>query len=65
MSVTLISTPSDDKVRQVQGTTGRLSRKSSIGSGNLFVKTHPKSKNLWADAPQNPERDVAEFRGGV
>jgi len=30
-----------------------------IGSGNLFVKTHPKSKNLWADAPQNPDRDVA------
>ncbi len=30
------------------------------GSGNLFVKTHPKSKNFWADAPQNPEREVAE-----
>lgn len=27
--------------------------------GNLFVKTHPKSNNFWADAPQNPERDVA------
>ena len=27
--------------------------------GNLFVKTHPKSKNLWADAPQNPEREIA------
>ncbi|HSD61173.1 MAG TPA: cytochrome D1 domain-containing protein [Burkholderiales bacterium] len=30
------------------------------GAGNLFVKTHPKSENLWADAPQNPERDIAE-----
>jgi nitrite reductase (NO-forming) / hydroxylamine reductase len=28
--------------------------------GNLFVKTHPKSKHLWADAPQNPEKEVAE-----
>jgi nitrite reductase (NO-forming)/hydroxylamine reductase len=28
--------------------------------GNLFVKTHPKSKNLWADAPQNPEKEIAE-----
>jgi nitrite reductase (NO-forming)/hydroxylamine reductase len=28
--------------------------------GNLFVKTHPKSKNLWADAPQNPEKSIAE-----
>jgi len=30
------------------------------GAGNLFVKTHPKSGHLWADAPQNPERDIAE-----
>ena len=30
------------------------------GSGSLFVKTHPKSNNLWADAPLNPEREVAE-----
>jgi nitrite reductase (NO-forming)/hydroxylamine reductase len=30
------------------------------GAGNLFVKTHPKSTHLWADAPQNPERAIAE-----
>ncbi|MBS4097652.1 MAG: c-type cytochrome [Sulfuricella sp.] len=30
------------------------------GSGSLFVKTHPKSKNLWADAPLNPEKELAE-----
>jgi nitrite reductase (NO-forming)/hydroxylamine reductase len=30
------------------------------GGGNLFVKTHPKSSNLWADLPQNPERENAE-----
>nr|WP_296671150.1 cytochrome D1 domain-containing protein [Sulfuricaulis sp.] len=30
------------------------------GGGSLFVKTHPKSKNLWADAPLNPEPEVAE-----
>jgi nitrite reductase (NO-forming)/hydroxylamine reductase len=30
------------------------------GAGNLFVKTHPKSAHLWADAPQNPEREIAE-----
>jgi len=30
------------------------------GSGSLFVKTHPKSKNLWADAPLMPEKDAAE-----
>lgn len=30
------------------------------GGGSLFVKTHPKSKNLWADAPLNPEPEIAE-----
>jgi nitrite reductase (NO-forming)/hydroxylamine reductase len=30
------------------------------GGGSLFVKTHPKSHNLWADAPLNPEKDLAE-----
>ncbi|MBY0577319.1 MAG: nitrite reductase [Gallionellaceae bacterium] len=30
------------------------------GGGSLFVKTHPKSHNLWADAPLNPERELAE-----
>lgn len=30
------------------------------GGGSLFVKTHPKSHNLWADAPLNPDREVAE-----
>jgi nitrite reductase (NO-forming)/hydroxylamine reductase len=28
--------------------------------GNLFVKTHPKSKHFWADAAQNPDKDLAE-----
>jgi Cytochrome c, mono- and diheme variants len=30
------------------------------GSGSLFVKTHPKSRNLWADAPLMPEKELAE-----
>lgn len=30
------------------------------GSGSLFVKTHPQSRNLWADAPLHPEREMAE-----
>jgi nitrite reductase (NO-forming)/hydroxylamine reductase len=30
------------------------------GAGNLFVKTHPKSKHLWADLPMNPERSNTE-----
>jgi len=30
------------------------------GSGSLFVKTHPKSSHLWADAPLNPDKEMAE-----
>jgi nitrite reductase (NO-forming) / hydroxylamine reductase len=30
------------------------------GGGSLFVKTHPKSSNLWADTPLNPDREAAE-----
>ncbi len=29
------------------------------GGGSLFVKTHPKSKNLWVDTPLNPDAEVA------
>jgi nitrite reductase (NO-forming)/hydroxylamine reductase len=29
------------------------------GGGSLFVKTHPKSKNLWVDTPLNPEPSIA------
>jgi nitrite reductase (NO-forming)/hydroxylamine reductase len=30
------------------------------GGGSLFVKTHPKSNHLYADAPLNPEKELAE-----
>lgn len=29
------------------------------GGGSLFVKTHPKSTNLWVDSPLNPEAEIA------
>ena len=29
------------------------------GANSLFVKTHPKSENLWADAPLNPDPELA------
>jgi nitrite reductase (NO-forming)/hydroxylamine reductase len=28
------------------------------GGGSLFVKTHPKSKNLWVDTPLNPDAKI-------
>jgi nitrite reductase (NO-forming)/hydroxylamine reductase len=51
-------------VRQIKG----------LGAGSLFIKSHPKSKNLWVDAPLNPDTatfqsigvlDVNNLEGGV
>jgi nitrite reductase (NO-forming)/hydroxylamine reductase len=31
-----------------------------LGGGSLFLKTHPKSKNLWVDTTLNPEPKVSQ-----
>ena len=30
------------------------------GGGSLFIKTHPKSKNLWVDTPLNPDSKISQ-----
>jgi len=30
------------------------------GGGSLFLKTHPKSSNLWVDTPLNPDASVSQ-----
>jgi len=30
------------------------------GGGSLFVKTHPKSNNLWVDSPLNPDEAISQ-----
>lgn len=30
------------------------------GGGSLFIKTHPKSTNLWVDTPLNPDSSVSQ-----
>jgi nitrite reductase (NO-forming)/hydroxylamine reductase len=30
------------------------------GGGSLFIKTHPKSNNLWVDSPLNPTADISQ-----
>jgi len=30
------------------------------GGGSLFIKTHPKSKNLWIDTPLNPDTAASQ-----
>src|SRR5690606_20987764 len=60
--VSLISTASDDKkhAKFKEHNWKVVQVLKMPGAGNLFVKTHPKSKNLWADMPMNPERENAE-----
>jgi nitrite reductase (NO-forming)/hydroxylamine reductase len=31
-----------------------------MGGGSLFVKSHPNSKNLWVDAPLNPDENHSQ-----
>src|SRR3989338_3144192 len=31
-----------------------------LGGGSLFIKTHPKSKNLWVDTPLNPDAAISQ-----
>ena len=30
------------------------------GGGSLFIKTHPKSKNLWVDTTLNPDEKISQ-----
>jgi len=30
------------------------------GGGDLFIKTHPKSNNLWVDTPLNPDAKISQ-----
>ncbi|MFA7432978.1 MAG: cytochrome D1 domain-containing protein [Gemmobacter sp.] len=57
--VTLIATAPEDPEHAEHAWTV-VQELQMPGSGNLFVKTHPTSRNLWADMPQNPERELAE-----
>ncbi len=54
-TVSLISTDANgDKAWQVVRTL------NGQGGGSLFLKTHPKSRNLWVDTPLNPDTKVSQ-----
>jgi nitrite reductase (NO-forming)/hydroxylamine reductase len=55
--ISLIGTDPEKHPKQAWKVVAEL---KNHGGGSLFVKTHPKSRNLWADAPLNPEPEVAE-----
>jgi nitrite reductase (NO-forming)/hydroxylamine reductase len=59
--VTLISTPSEKKAdAKFKEYNWKVVQEIKHVPGNLFVKTHPKSKHLWADSAQNSDKDRAE-----
>ena len=59
--VTLISTASEEKKNaKFKEFNWKVVQEVKHVPGNLFVKTHPKSKHLWADSPQNPDKELAE-----
>lgn len=55
--VTLIGTDPDRHAEHAWKVVGVL---KGQGGGSLFVKTHPKSRNLWVDTPLNPDAKVAQ-----
>ncbi len=56
----VISLIGTDPVKHKQYAWKVVAELKNHGGGSLFVKTHPKSANLWADAPLNPEQEIAE-----
>jgi nitrite reductase (NO-forming)/hydroxylamine reductase len=55
--ITLIGTD-PDKSPQYAWKVARVLK--GQGGGSLFVKTHPKSKNLWVDTPLNPDAGISQ-----
>ena len=55
-SITLIGTDPDKHPKQAWKVVQTL---QGQGGGSLFIKTHPKSKNLYVDTTLNPEAEIA------
>jgi len=56
-TISLIGT---DPVKHKQYAFKEVAKLTGPGGGALFVKSHPKSKNLWSDAPLNPDPKVSQ-----
>jgi len=56
-NVTLIGT---DPVKHKKNAWKVVETLHGMGGGSLFIKTHPKSKNLWVDAPLNPDTKFSQ-----
>lgn len=56
-SITLIGT---DPVKHKQNAWKVVRTLKGQGGGSLFIKTNPKSKNLWVDTPLNPDAKLSQ-----
>lgn len=56
-SITLIGT---DPVKHKQYAWKVVRTLKGQGGGSLFIKTHPKSRNLWVDTPLNPDAALSQ-----
>ncbi len=56
-TVSLIGT---DPVKHKQQAWKVVQTLKAQGGGSLFIKTHPKSKNLWVDTTLNPEAKISQ-----
>jgi nitrite reductase (NO-forming)/hydroxylamine reductase len=56
-SITLLAT---DPVKHKEHAWKVVQVLQGQGGGSLFVKTHPKSKNLWVDTPLNPDPKMSQ-----
>ena len=56
-NITLIGT---DPEKHKQNAWKVVETLHGMGGGSLFIKTHPKSSNLWVDAPLNPAENISQ-----
>jgi nitrite reductase (NO-forming)/hydroxylamine reductase len=56
-SIALIGT---DPVKHPKGAWKVVRSLKGQGGGSLFIKTHPKSKNLWVDTALNPNAEISQ-----
>ena len=56
-SISLIGT---DPKKHSDGAWKVVRTLKGLGGGSLFLKTHPKSKNLWVDTTLNPEPGISQ-----
>jgi nitrite reductase (NO-forming)/hydroxylamine reductase len=56
-SISLIGT---DPVKHKQNAWKVVRTITGQGGGSLFIKTHPKSRNLWVDTPLNPDAALSQ-----